>query len=181
MKKISEKEAVRLLKKYAGSEENFKGVLKHSKAVQKLALDIGRKVKDVDLDFIKTASLLHDIGRFRYGPGNKDSVRHGIAGAEILRKEGLPEHALVAERHLGAGISKEDIIEQGLELPLKDYLPVSKEEKIITYADKLVFEEEIKDVEEAIEKFTKRFGKRAGGRIRKLGEEIKEMRKPSNN
>jgi len=177
MKSISEKEAVRLLKKYASNDENFRGVLGHSKVVQKVALEIGMNVKDIDLEFIKSASLLHDIGRFEYGPGSKEAVKHGIAGAAILRKEGLPDYALVAERHLGAGISKEDIKEQKLELPLKDYLPVSKEEKIITYADKLVFEEEIKSVEDAVSKFTKRFGERAGSRIKELGEEIGGMSK----
>jgi uncharacterized protein len=176
MKRISEKEAVNLLKKYASNEGNFKGVLGHSKVVQKVALEIGKDIEGVDLDFIKSASLLHDIGRFEYGPGSKDAVKHGIAGAAILRKEGLSLYALVAERHLGAGITKEDIKEQKIDIPLKDYLPVSKEEKIITYADKLVFEEDIKDVEEAISKFTKRFGKMAGERIRKLGEETDGMR-----
>lgn len=176
MKKISEKEAIKLLRKYANSEENFKGVLKHSKVVQKLALDIGKDVKDVDLDFIKTASLLHDIGRFRYGPGSKEAVKHGIAGADILRKEGLNDYALVAERHLGAGIAKEDIIEQGLRLPLKDYIPISKEEKIIAHADKLVFGDKVKSVEEAVERFSKELGKKIGKNVKKLAEEVEGMK-----
>ena len=44
MEKLSEKEAIRLLRKYASSEKDFDGVLKHSKAVQKLAIEIGKKV-----------------------------------------------------------------------------------------------------------------------------------------
>ncbi len=177
MKKISEKEAIKLLKKHSNNEGNFKGVLKHSKAVQKVALDIGRKVKDVDLDFIKTASLLHDIGRFKTGIKGKDVVKHGIFGADILRKEGLREYALVAERHMGAGISREDILEQGLELPLNDYIPISKEEKIICHADKLVFGHRVGTVEEAVEKFRKELGEKAGKKIRKLAEEVEGLKK----
>lgn len=175
MKRISEEEAVNLLKKYANSEENFRGVLGHSKAVQKLALEIGKDVEGIDLGFIKSASLLHDIGRFEYGPGSKDAVKHGIAGAEILRKEGLPDYALVAERHLGAGISKEDIIEQGLELPAQDYIPISKEEKIITYADKLVFGDKIKKIEDAVEKFSRELGEKAGRKVKELAEEVGKL------
>ncbi len=176
MKRISEKEAIRLLKRHADSEEDFKGVLRHSKAVQKLALNIGRKVKDVDLDFIKTASLLHDIGRFRCKPGSKEGVRHGICGAGILRKEGLRDYALVAERHLGPGISKEDIAEQGLDLPLKDYIPISNEEKIITHADNLISDYKRISVEGAAERFSKEISKKTGKRVKKLAEEVEGMR-----
>ncbi len=176
MKKISEKEAIKLLKKYASNKENFNGVLRHSKVVQKLALDIGKKVKDVDLDFIKSASLLHDIGRFKTGVKGKDVVKHGIFGADILRKEGLREHALVAERHMGAGISREDIEEQGLELPLNDYIPISKEEKIICHADTLVFGERVGTIEEAVEKFSKELGKKVAKKIKRLAEEVEGLK-----
>ncbi len=109
MEKISVDDAIKLLKKYAKDEDSFKKVLKHSEAVRDVAKDIAKDIKDVDLDFIESASLLHDIGRFQCGPESEDNIRHGIVGAEILREEGLKEHALVAERHLGAGISKEDL------------------------------------------------------------------------
>ncbi|MBW2974465.1 HDIG domain-containing protein [Candidatus Woesearchaeota archaeon] len=175
MERISEKEAIRLLRKYASSEKDFKGVLAHSKAVQKAAVKIGKRVKGIDLGFIRSASLLHDIGRFKHFPGSRDAIRHGIEGAAILRKEGLPKHALVAERHLGAGISKKDIVEQGLNLPLKDYLPVSMEEKIITHADNLVFRDKIKSVKDAVKKFNEEVGERAGRKIQELADEVEGM------
>jgi uncharacterized protein len=53
-----------------------------------------------------------------------------------LEKEGYPGHALVCERHVGTGLSKEDIIRQKLPLPHRDMLPVSLEEQIICFADK---------------------------------------------
>ena len=175
MKKISEKEAIKLLKKYSKNEEDFKGVLMHSKAVQKAAMDIGRKVKNVDLDFIKSASLLHDIGRFQCGLKGKDVIKHGILGRDILIEEGLSKHTLVAERHMGAGISKEDIISQGLELPLKDYIPISEEEKIICHADNLISGYKKISVDEAVERFNKELGKKAGKKMRKLAREVEGL------
>ena len=45
--------------------------------------------------------------------------------------------ARVAERHTGAGISREEIISQGLPLPPDgDYMPASGLERLICYADK---------------------------------------------
>lgn len=176
MEKVSEKEAIRLLRKYANSKKDFDGVLKHSRAVQRLAIEIGKKVKDIDLDFIKIASLLHDIGRFEYGPGSRDSIRHGVFGGKLLRKENLGRYALVAERHLGAGISKEDILEQGLSLPLKDYIPISKEEKIITHADNLVKYYKRISLQQAVRRYEKELGKKVAKKIEKLGRGVEKMR-----
>jgi uncharacterized protein len=176
MKRISEKEAIRLLRKYSKSDKDFKGILSHSKDVQRIAVDIGNKVKGVDLEFIKGAALLHDIGRTSFPPGSKDAIKHGIIGGEILRKEGLNDYALVAERHLGAGISKEDIMERGLELPVRDYIPVSAEEKIIAHADNLVIKYKPATVEEAVARFTMELGKKAGEKVKKLAEEVEGMR-----
>ena len=61
---------------------------------------------------------------------------HSLLGAEILRNEGLESHALVCERHTGAGISAKEIEEQNLPLPRTDVIPISVEEKIVAYADK---------------------------------------------
>ena len=54
----------------------------------------------------------------------------------MLRKEGLPQHARVAERHTGTGLTKETIQRQGLPLPLHDFSPETIEEQIVCYADK---------------------------------------------
>ncbi len=47
--------------------------------------------------------------------------------------EGLERHALVAERHIGLGITREEIIRQQLPLPRRDMLCESLEEKIICW------------------------------------------------
>ena len=171
---LTEKKALELLKRY--SSKSFRKILAHSKAVQKVALRIAGKIPEADSEFIKIASLLHDIGRFRCPPG-KNSIRHGIIGAKILRKEGLERYARVAERHLGVGITKEDIKRQKLDLPLKDYVPISKEEKIIAHADNLVFGEKIGNLKMVIERFRKELGEEYAGRIKKLDKEIKAMKK----
>ncbi|MBU0628430.1 MAG: HD domain-containing protein [Nanoarchaeota archaeon] len=176
MKRLSEKEAIKLLKNYSKSEDSFKKVLAHSQAVKDVAFDIGKRVKNVDLNFIKSAALLHDIGRFQFGPNDADGIKHGVVGADILRKEGLFEHALAAERHIGAGISQRDIEEQGLPLPMQDYMPVSKEEKIICHADNLVFGDKVKSVDDAVERFSKEVSKKIGKRVKKLADDVEGMK-----
>ena len=67
--------------------------------------------------------------------GTNPYICHGYLGKEILDNENLPKHALVAERHTGVGITKQDIIAQDLPLPLREMVPLSLEEEIICYAD----------------------------------------------
>ena len=53
-----------------------------------------------------------------------------------MRKEGFPRHALVCERHTGAGMSLQSIIDQQLPVPHRNMVPVSLEEQVICFADK---------------------------------------------
>jgi uncharacterized protein len=120
----------------------------HSVLVARKARRIAEEYLDrhpeasVDLEFLTEAALLHDIGvkacRSSKLPttGDEPYVRHGVIGREILDAEGLPRHALVCERHTGAGITREEVIRLDLPIPPRDYLPVSLEEKIICVADK---------------------------------------------
>lgn len=165
---MNEEIAIKLLKKYAPNEKLFRIILNHSKAVQKVALRFAKKTKGVNLELIKIGSLLHDIGRFY-----SNNIRHGIVGAKILRKENLPQYAKIAETHIGAGLTKEDIIKQNLDLPLKDYLPKTKEEKIIAHADNLIFGTEEKSFKEVIKRF-KQFGIRYIERLIKLKNEVEK-------
>lgn len=97
---------------------------------------------EVDPVFVEEAAMLHDIGVvFCDAPkihcmGSHAYIEHGYLGAEILRQEGLPKHAAVAERHTGTGISYEQIIREQLPIPLNDYTPRTLEERLICYADK---------------------------------------------
>lgn len=118
-------------------------LLIHSTKVRDKALEcIRRRSLEVDTDFVAEAAMLHDIGIFRcnapdiYCTGELPYICHGIEGRKLLDKEGLPRHALVCERHTGAGLTVEDIRNQHLPLPLRDMTPQSLEEKLICYADK---------------------------------------------
>lgn len=131
-------------KYYSPGSELYHILLSHSQQVQQKVLSIARNRTDLalDLDFLSTASLLHDIGIIHCNAanihcyGNHHYIEHGYLGAEMLNKEGLHRHALVCERHTGVGISLETIVEKQLPLPKRDMRPVSLEEKLICYADK---------------------------------------------
>ncbi len=122
----------------------FRIFLNHSLLVAAKAMQGANKVKHLnpDLQFILEASMFHDIGIIQtFAPdidcfGRADYIEHGVLGAEILRKNGMDKLARVSETHIGVGITKDDIKKYNLPLPLKDYLPVSLEEKIIAWADK---------------------------------------------
>ena len=96
-----------------------------------LALRIAEKTQ-ANLELVEAGALLHDIGR-----SQTHGIRHGVEGATIARQLGLPERiVLIIERHVGAGIPREEAVQ--VELPEKDYLPVSLEEKIVCHADNLI-------------------------------------------
>jgi uncharacterized protein len=116
----------------------------HGCRVRDKALAVAAKLRDPHLDpaFIAQAALLHDIGIFQtaapaiYCHGAQPYVCHGVIGRAILERHGLPRHALVCERHVGTGLTIEEIERRQLPLPLRDMRPQSLEEIIICYADK---------------------------------------------
>lgn len=116
----------------------------HSRLVADKALKVAVRISDLkpDLQFIEEASMLHDIGIFlTHAPeigcfGIHPYIVHGFMGRELLEREGLPRHALVCERHVGAGLTLSEIEENNLPLPKRDMLPLTLEEKIICFADK---------------------------------------------
>jgi uncharacterized protein (TIGR00295 family) len=178
MRQITQTQAVELLKKYANSHEQFLKVYRHSKKVQEIALRIGKKIKGADIGFIKIASLLHDIGRFECPPGKK-TICHGIKGGEILKKEGFDHRFIrVCERHLGSGISAVDIKVQKLDIPLRDYLPETIEEKIITYADNLVFGDREGSDKEVFKRYREEIGLSAEEQAKKLRDSVVDLIDP---
>ena len=134
-----------ILKRYYSQESRAYNILMtHSRVVTEKALVVAQNVKHLhpDTSFIYEASMLHDIGIFltrapKIGCyGNHPYVCHGYLGREILEREGLCPHALVCERHVGMGITVQDIKEKKLPLPVRDMVPLTIEEQIICYADK---------------------------------------------
>ena len=134
-----------IIHKYCEGNDPLEQVLlKHSTDVAQRALKIAKAHPELGVDetFLWEAAMLHDIGITRvdapgiYCYGTEHYIRHGILGAEILRSEGLPRHARVAERHTGTGLTAEEIERQNLPLPHRDFKPETIEEQIICYADK---------------------------------------------
>lgn len=132
-----------ILKYYSIDSSLFNSLWTHSNCVMQKALRCAKCNKlDIDLDFVVEASLLHDIGILRcnapdiFCTGNLPYICHGIEGRKILEQEGLYRHALVCERHTGAGLSLDNIINQSLPLPHRDMLPITIEERLVCYADK---------------------------------------------
>ena len=135
----------KIINKYYPEENELKHILLvHSRSVANKALWIAGKHPELNLDkqFLEEAAMLHDIGIFLtnapgiYCFGDKPYICHGYLGADLLREEGFPKHALVCERHTGAGISLDSILKQQLPIPHRDMLPVSLEEQVICFADK---------------------------------------------
>ncbi|WP_281643952.1 HD domain-containing protein [Bacteroides zoogleoformans] len=134
-----------LIDKYYPEESPLKHILLiHSRAVAHKALQIAECHPEFSLDkaFIYEAAMLHDIGIFLtdaagiHCSGDKSYICHGYLGADLLRSEGYPRHALVCERHTGAGLSLAEIISQNLPVPHREMVPVSLEEQVICFADK---------------------------------------------
>lgn len=117
-------------KYYIEDDELRRLLLKHSRQVADRCLLICNKHPELKLDqpFIEEAAMLHDIGiRWCSAPsifcnGTEHYLKHGPIGGEILRKEGWPRHARVAERHTGTG--------------LPGFEPETLEEQVVCYADK---------------------------------------------
>lgn len=134
-----------LIDKYYPQDNELKHILNvHSRSVADKVLWIAGKHPELNLDtvFLEEAAMLHDIGIFlTHAPGiqcfgTEPYICHGYLGAGLVRKEGFPRHALVCERHTGAGLSLKDIMDQKLPVPHREMLPVSMEEQVICFADK---------------------------------------------
>lgn len=156
-------------KYYDSNSKLYKILIRHSEQVRDRALKVVDKHPELKADrkFIEEAAMLHDIGIFLTDApkiecfGKYKYICHGYLGADIVRKEGYPKHALVCERHTGVGLSKEYIIENDLPVPHRDLRPKSIEEQIICFSDKfysktkLNKEVQLEDIVDKLEKYGK--------------------------
>ncbi len=108
-------------------------VIAHCLKVSKTALSLAGRLKIAcDRELVRRGGLFHDIGRSR-----THGIGHAVAGVEIGRRLGFSDALLmIIERHVGAGITAEEAVRLGL--PKKDYLPLTAEEKLVSYADNLI-------------------------------------------
>ena len=162
-------DALAIINKYYPEDNELKHILlTHSRSVADKALWKADRHPELNLDrqFLEEAALLHDIGVFLtdapgiHCHGSHPYICHGYLGSELMRQEGFPRHALVCERHTGAGISLQAIQAQELPIPHREMVPVSLEEQVICFADKF-FSKTHLDREKPVEKALKsisRFG-----------------------
>ena len=157
-----------------------KRVIAHCKAVSALAVKFAeaceRNGTKVDVDLVEVGALLHDIGRSK-----THSVNHAVIGVEIAKSLNLPEPIIsIIECHIGGGIAADEA--ERLGLPVKDYVPVTLEEKLVTYADKLIEKAKVVLLEKTITKFSRELGKDhpAIDRIIRLHEELSPLIGDSN-
>ena len=151
-----------IAKYYPVGSEAYRILVIHSRSVADKALAIARMHPEMNLDltFVEEAAMLHDIGIFMTDAdgiccfGSYPYICHGYLGADLMRKEGFPRHALVCERHTGAGMSLQSIIDQQLPVPHRNMVPVSLEEQVICFADKF-FSKTHLDREKSVEKALK--------------------------
>jgi len=129
---------------YKTNTKAYDILISHGELVASKALAIARRVAHLNPNeqFIQEAARLHDIGMFHTRApqlgchGQHPYICHGYLGRELLENHGLAKHALVCERHVGVGITREDIKQQKLPVPQREMLPLTIEEQIICYADK---------------------------------------------
>lgn len=147
---MNEDDATALLINSGCSQEvigHCKLVAQHAK---KTALDVKRCAEkkeisiDIDVNAVFLGAMLHDIGRSK-----THGIRHAVEGAKIATEHKLSDKVVkIIERHIGAGIPREEAVLLGL--PEKDYMPLTIEEKIVAHADNLVLGSRIATIEEVV-------------------------------
>ena len=90
----------------------------------------------VDKNLVLIGAFLHDIGR-----NVTQGIRHAVAGSDVILKEYpsspfIESLARVVSCHIGGGIPKNESKKLGL--PERDFIPITIEEKIVCYSDKMV-------------------------------------------
>lgn len=168
----------RIFEKYIKDEELKRLLIIHSSHVAQKALQIAADcgLEDrIDRQFVWDAAMLHDIGVVECNApaihchGPLPYIQHGVAGAAILKKEGLDtKYCRVCERHTGSGITAAEIRENGTDLPEKDYLPETLEEKLICFSDKFFSKSSHPDEEKSMERIRKSMQKFGNGAVERF-------------
>jgi uncharacterized protein len=148
-------------------------VVNHCKAVTELVLETAKILKGkglkVDSELVEIGALLHDIGRSK-----THTVYHAVVGAEIAKALDLPNSVVsIIKRHVGGGITAMEAEKLGW--PKDVYMPITLEEKIVSYADNLIENCKRAPVDLAIEKLLGESKFEAAERVRKIHDEIASL------
>lgn len=148
-------------------------VVDHCKAVADLALETAEILMEkglkIDCDLVEIGALLHDIGRSK-----THKVNHALVGSEIAKAADLPDSVVsIIKRHVGGGITTNEA--ERLGWPKDVYIPNTLEEKIVSYADKLIENAKYTSIETIVEKLKREFKHEAAARVLALYKEIRSL------
>ena len=165
----SREQAIEILRKNQCSTR----VINHCQAVAALAVELAKQLETknckVDLELVEIGALLHDLGRSK-----THTVDHAIVGAKIAESLALPQPVIsIIKRHVGAGITAQEAQWRGW--PKDVYVPATLEEKIVSYADKLIDGSRKVPIDLTIEQLRMDQKSDAAERVRKLHEEITSL------
>ena len=148
---LTRAEAVKLLGAYGQDA----GWTRHCFAVADAAARVGAALagkRAVDLSFLWTAALLHDIGRHI----THDPLGHGVEGYKLLYGLRYEREAFVCAAHLLFGIEAAEAVQLGL--PAQDFVPRSLEEKLVPLVDYLIEYDQPTTLEERFTSLRERNG-----------------------
>jgi uncharacterized protein len=162
----SREQALQLLRENHCSEK----VINHCKAVAELALETANLLEErgfkIDFALVEAGALLHDIGRSK-----THTVNHAVVGVEIAESAGLPDSVVsIIKRHVGGGITAAEAEKLGW--PKDVYVPVTLEEKVVSYADKLIENSKRAPIDVTVKKLSGELGWEAAEKVQNLYEEI---------
>lgn len=157
-------ECIKILKQVGCSEE----VINHCRSVRDIAVKIAKRAK-ADIKLVEAGALLHDIGRCK-----THGIRHAVEGVKIAKKIGLSEPIInIIERHIGAGLPADEAKKLGLSV--KDYMPITLEEKIVCHADSLVGDSRKQSIEIEVERALREGNKEYALRLVLLHKELSDI------
>jgi len=128
---LSRDEAKALLLKYGEGRP----WTRHCFSVADAAEAVGsllRFLHEVNVHWLWSAALLHDIGRY----ATHDPIIHGVEGYHLLMGLGHEEEAFVCASHVVFGLHASEAVQLGL--PDHDFLPVTYEQRIVPLVDYLL-------------------------------------------
>ncbi len=149
MKKI---QAEKLLQKYL---KKYPGLIRHSKQCANFAKKVAKKINqrqsklNLDISKIEIAALLHDIGR---GVKDADDNLHFETGYKILKNAGYEELGKIIRTHADAARRAKYFGLKG------NYKNKTIEQKIITYCDNHIGQNDFESNKERIQDILKRRG-----------------------
>ncbi|MGV9199662.1 MAG: HDIG domain-containing metalloprotein [Promethearchaeia archaeon] len=173
----SKRTALKLLRKY-----HIKiSIRHHSIEVANTAQELMAKIKNIEKlkinrDLVIIGALLHDIGRSR-----THTLKHAYLGGKIVKSLGYSKKlARICETHVLGGLDKKDA--EKANLPSKNFLPETIEEKLVCLADKMTMGKNRVTIEERFKYWFSKYGKselllESKNRVEKIEQEIKTLMK----